>query len=156
MRNITSNMKRFVAIAAIGAAVVLTAPVASASPGSGGAGSSTTGPLGHGVSGSGAWYVATGGQTLTVPFECNAIATGPAGFTGIRPPDQGGCVLMRNGAKASGAPGIGVPITVAATAALGQIPLLNTTSVQTCWRAYAAYNNGDLIEDANCSTLTIL
>jgi hypothetical protein len=141
---------------AMAAVVLVGSAPASADPSTAGAGTSSTGPLGGSIQGTGAWNVLVGGNTVNVPYECNATAGGPAVITGIRPADQNGCVLVRNGATVSSAQGSGLPGPTNVATNVAAIPFLNTTSLQVCWRVWAGFVTGDLRETSGCSNLNIL
>jgi hypothetical protein len=138
------------------ALVVLGAGPAPADTGAGtGVGTSSNTDGGHTVTGSGT-FALTGGNTLTVAFECKAAATAGAVSTSVHPPAHQGCYLVRNGSVVAYANGITLPGPVALTASTAAIPLLNTTSLQVCWNTYASFLDGYLVQTGACTTISVI
>lgn len=151
------SLKRVIAVGTVALVAVMAAPAgARADGGTAGAGSDSSGPLGHQVRGSGTWAVGVGGNNVKAPFHCAVSATGPAITSNIRPPDQDGCVLRRNGVVVSRALGGVAPGPTYATAQVGDMAFLGTTSVQVCWRVWSGFNDGDLQENASCTSVSLL
>jgi hypothetical protein len=138
------------------ALVVLGAVSASADTGAGtGVGTSSNTDGGHTVTGSGT-FALTGGNTLTVAFECTSAASVGAVSTSIHPPASGGCYLERNATIVAYANGTTLVGPGAVTANTATVALLNTTSLRVCWHTYASFFDGYLVQTSGCTSISVV
>lgn len=112
---------------------------------------------GHTVTGSGTWGF-TGGNSVTVVFECTSAANTPGGTgAGIQPPAYKGCYLERNGSIVAYANGVHVPASpLAITANTASIPFVGTTSLRVCWNTYSTFVDGYIVSTAGCSSISVI